>query len=208
MSVIIRAGNERDMAAVLELLKELAVIKKQSNAVTITIYDLIRDGFSKNKIFKIFVAVNGDEVVGFALFCNSYSASGKSVVLEDIFVNSENKNSGIGLALFSKFLEYAKKNNIHRLEWGLLEKYEDLIKLAIDYSKTLNLNSLSELFKKLGIMHYVDNNILIFGFRSDNISSKHINEIINIFEVKHSKTLDIDMVFIDKKYEEELNILL
>lgn len=88
------------------------------------------------------------------------------------------------------------------------EKYEDLIKLAIEYSKTSNLDLLSELFKKLSIMHYIDNNILIFGFRSDSISSKHINEIINTFGVKHSKILDIDIVFIDKKYEEELSILL
>lgn len=129
MSFIIRKGKERDMASVLDLLKELAIIKGKENEVVITIYDLINAGFSTEKLFNAYVAEKNEKIVGFALFCKTYSTNGRSIILEDIYVNNENKKSGIGLALFSKFLEYAIKNKIHRLEWAIKEEHENLIKM-------------------------------------------------------------------------------
>jgi GNAT superfamily N-acetyltransferase len=129
MSFLIRPGEIKDMTAVVDLFKELAIIKKQPNAVKITNYDLINDGFSSNHMFKTYVAVKDDEIIGVALFYKSYSTSGRSLILEDVYVNKANKNKGIGLSLFAKFLEIAKTNDIHRLEWGLLEEFTDLMEL-------------------------------------------------------------------------------
>ena len=56
MSFKIRKGIENDMQSVLNLITELAVFEKEPEAVDITVADLIKDGFSKNPKFQIFVA--------------------------------------------------------------------------------------------------------------------------------------------------------
>lgn len=129
MSFLIREGKVGDMVSVLELIHELAAIKKKEDKVTITIYDLIRDGFSVNWLFKTYVAETEGKVVGFAMYYKSYSTNGRSLILEEIFVSKNYKKAGIGLSLFAKVLDFAKKNDINRLEWGVLTHYENLIKL-------------------------------------------------------------------------------
>ena len=131
MDYLIREGIVSDMTPVLELINELAVIRNQEEKNTITIYDLIRDGFSIRPKFKIFVAEVNGSVVGFNLFIKSFSVNGASLILEDVFVTKKHKKSGIGLALFSKFIAYGKENNLNlnHLEWGILERFENLIKM-------------------------------------------------------------------------------
>ncbi len=129
MDFTIRRGEARDMADILELINELATIKKTPNPVTITMYDLINCGFSKAELFTSYVAEIGDKIVGFMLFTKSYSISGKTLRLEDVFVSSAYKKRGIGISLFSKFLEYAEKANAHLLEWVLQERFKNLLDL-------------------------------------------------------------------------------
>ncbi len=127
MKLLIREGESKDMASVAELFEELAVFKNVSNA-SLTFYDLIRDGFSDKPKFQIFVAIDQKKeiIIGFLLFYKAYSISGKSLVLEDTFVTPEYQNNGIALTLFSKFLEYANKNNVNLLEWTLRDNSPNL----------------------------------------------------------------------------------
>ena len=55
MSFIIREGQKQDVKAVLDLITELAVFEKEPDAVEITVEDLLKDGFSDNPKFKIFI---------------------------------------------------------------------------------------------------------------------------------------------------------
>ncbi len=127
MDFLIKEGEVSDMPTVLELIKELAKITGKD--VKIDVYDLIKDGFSLNPLFKVFVAEIKREIVGFAIFYRAYSTNGKSMILEDIFVSKKYKNFGIGLSLFAKFLNVARKNGMKRLEWTLLDKHKNLLKL-------------------------------------------------------------------------------
>ena len=52
----IRKGNPQDMEAVLGLIQDLADFEKESNAVVITVEDLICDGFGTTPLFHVFVA--------------------------------------------------------------------------------------------------------------------------------------------------------
>ena len=56
MDFIIRRGQVKDMQSVLDLITELAVFEKEPDAVDISVDDLVKDGFSENPKFKIFVA--------------------------------------------------------------------------------------------------------------------------------------------------------
>lgn len=129
MDFTIRRGEVRDMAAILELIEELAQVKKQSNSVLVTMYDLINNGFSKSELFISYVAEEGDKIAGFMLFTKSYSITGKSLRLEEVFVSARYKKKGIGISLFSKFLEYAESTKASLLEWVLQERFQNLLEL-------------------------------------------------------------------------------
>ena len=68
MDFIIRQGQVKDMQSVLDLITELAVFEKEPDAVDISVDDLVKDGFSENPKFKIFVAEQEHEIIGIALF--------------------------------------------------------------------------------------------------------------------------------------------
>ena len=56
------------MQSVLDLITELAVFEKEPDAVEITVEDLVRDGFSTNPKFKIYVAEQENAIIGIAFF--------------------------------------------------------------------------------------------------------------------------------------------
>lgn len=129
MDFFIRGGESSDMTSVFILIEELAKIKKQEERLSLTVYDLINDCFSKNNKFDLIVAEKDKEIVGFALYYKTYSISGESLTLEDVFVTKKHKKKGIGISLFAKFLDIAKKSEVAQSEWSLLKQFENLISL-------------------------------------------------------------------------------
>ncbi|MFT4646768.1 MAG: hypothetical protein ACI8ZX_003201, partial [Planctomycetota bacterium] len=73
MNFKVRLGQEKDMQAVFNLITELAVFEKEPEAVDITVADLVRDGFSQNPKFKVFVAEQEKNIIGIALFYERFS---------------------------------------------------------------------------------------------------------------------------------------
>ena len=120
--MIIRKGTQNDMAAVLELIKELAIYEKEPDAVVIKESDLVRDGFGENPLFYTFVAEVNHKIVGVALYYYRYSTwKGKTIHLEDLIVREEMRGTGIGLELYSKIIKQGKKDNVRRIEWNVLD---------------------------------------------------------------------------------------
>lgn len=120
--MIIRKGEKKDMARVLELIKELAEFEKEPEAVEITVADLERDGFSENPLFHTFVAEINGVIEGIALYYNRYSTwKGKTIHLEDLIVTANMRGKGIGQALYSRIMQQAKEDNVKRVEWAVLD---------------------------------------------------------------------------------------
>ena len=118
----IRKGNPEDMEAVLSLIKELAVFENESNAVVITVEDLVRDGFSSTPLFHVFVAEVESKIVGIALYYYRYSTwKGKTIHLEDLVVKENMRGSGVGFALYSEIIKQGKKDKVRRIEWNVLD---------------------------------------------------------------------------------------
>lgn len=118
----IRKGKKEDMSSVLNLIKELAVFEKEPDAVVVTVSDLEHDGFSERPLFETFVAEVDHEIVGMALYYNRYSTwKGKTIHLEDLIVTEKMRGSGVGFALYSEILKQAKKDNVRRVEWNVLD---------------------------------------------------------------------------------------
>jgi len=118
----IRKGEKKDMKAVLELIRELAVFEKEPDAVEVTLADLERDGFGDNPLFHTFVAEVNDRIVGIALYYYRYSTwKGKTIHLEDLIVREDMRGSGLGFALYSKIIEQGKIDQVRRIEWAVLD---------------------------------------------------------------------------------------
>lgn len=122
MEFIIRKGLETDMQSVLDLIIELAVFEKEPDAVEITVDNLIKDGFSINPKFKVFVAEENGVVIGIALFYERYSTwKGKTIHLEDLMVTESKRKLGAGKALYTAVLKYAFDNDFNRVAWEVID---------------------------------------------------------------------------------------
>ena len=122
MDFIVRLGEKRDMQSVFDLITELAVFEKEPDAVEITVEDLIRDGFSINPKFKVYVAEQENVVIGIALFYERYSTwKGRAIHLEDLIVTKSKQKIGAGKALYTAVLKYALDNNFNRVAWEVID---------------------------------------------------------------------------------------
>ena len=129
MNFLIRKANQDDMQEVLSLIKELALFEKEPDEVEVSREELISDGFGDEKSFCCFVAEMESKIIGMALFYPRYSTwKGKVLHLEDLIVSEKFRGKGIGYALFSKFINYAHKKKVRRVQWVVLDWNASAIK--------------------------------------------------------------------------------
>ena len=129
----IRKGSEKDIPAVLALIKELAVYEKEPEAVVVTEEQLLEDGFGSNPSYGLYVAEMDGKVVGISLYYYRYSTwKGRCLYLEDLIVTESYRGKGLGKALFEITLEQARKDNCAKMNWQVL----DWNTPAIDFYKT------------------------------------------------------------------------
>ena len=122
MKFKIREAKPTDMPAVLELIQELAEFEKEPEAVIISAEDLKKDGFGENPAFTCFVAEANGKIEGMALCYFRYSTwKGKTVHLEDLVVRESMRGKGLGNALYTRVIEFAKKQGVKRTEWVVLD---------------------------------------------------------------------------------------
>ena len=141
MDFTVRLGEKKDMQSVLDLITELAVFEKEPDAVEITVEDLVRDGFSTNPKFKIYVAEQENAIIGIALFYERYSTwKGRAIHLEDLIVTKSKQKIGAGKALYTAVLKYALDNNFNRVAWEVIDWNTN----AIDFYKSTGATYLND----------------------------------------------------------------
>lgn len=130
MDYSIRECKKEDLPEVLELIQELAAFENEPDAVEVTVADLEKYGFGKQPLFSCVVAEAASGIVGMALFYFRFSTwKGRTIHLEDLIVKQQYRGKGIGKALYKKVLQMAKKHQVKRVEWVVL----DWNKNAIDF---------------------------------------------------------------------------
>ena len=133
--LIIRKALPSDMGDVLSMIKELAEFEKALDKVKMTKDQLIEDGFGRSPFFNCNIAFYEGEVCGYAFYYFGYSTwNGKTLYLEDIMIKSAFRRKGIGQKLFDKIVGIAKKENVKRFDWQVLNWNQP----AIDFYKKNN----------------------------------------------------------------------
>lgn len=118
MNLIIRQGSENDFPALLALIKELAEYEKAPEKVTNSVERMKQE----QDCFNFFVAELDGEVVGIALYyIVYYTWVGKSLYLDDLYVNQEHRGKNIGTQLLNKVFEIARSEDCQRLRWQVLD---------------------------------------------------------------------------------------
>ena len=137
LAFTVRKGTLDDVPFVFNLIMELALYEKAPQEVTVTLDELVADGFGDNPIYGLFVAEQGNVIVGIALYYEKFSTwKGRSLFLEDIIVTESKRGNGIGHALFQSVIAVAKERNSARMEWQVLDWNEP----AINFYKKYNAN--------------------------------------------------------------------
>lgn len=136
---IIRSAKSTDMQQVHALIRELAVYENAEAEHTNSVQQLIEDGFGQSKLFDCIVSELDNKVVGFALFYTSYSTwKGSCLYLEDFLVTETLRRKGIGKQLFDEVLAIARKRNVGRFEWQVLDWNKTAINFYHKYNSILD----------------------------------------------------------------------
>ena len=158
MKISIRKARKEDMAAVLDLIIELAVFEKEPEAVEVSVADLERDGFGNNPEFQCFVAEADNKVEGIAIVYNRYSTwKGTVLHLEDLIVSKNKRGNNIGTLLLDEVVKYGNKLGVKRICWEVLDWNES----AISFYQNKGANVMRDWdvvqLNKKGIKDYLSN---------------------------------------------------
>lgn len=126
----IRFAAPTDCGVILDLIRELADYEKLAHEVVADLPAIRATLFGVRPAAEVLLAELSGEVVGFALFFQSYSTFlGKpGLYLEDLFVRPAARSRGIGGALMSACARIAVQRHYGRFEWAVLDWNEPAMK--------------------------------------------------------------------------------
>jgi GNAT superfamily N-acetyltransferase len=141
-SVAIRAATPEDVPLLFSLVMALAEYERAPEQVTGTEAMLAEALFGERPAAEGVVAELDGAPAGFALFYTTFSTwqCRPGLWLEDLFVLTERRRAGVGLALLAHLAAVAQERGCGRVEWAAL----DWNTPAIDFYLRLEAESLSE----------------------------------------------------------------
>jgi GNAT superfamily N-acetyltransferase len=126
--ILIRRAVKEDCAAMMDLIKELALYEKAPEEVTVDFDHFVQSGFGEKPVWWAFVGEVDQKVVGFALYYIRYSTwKGQRLYLEDILVTESFRGKGIGKMLFDRLIEETKEKKFSGMVWQVLDWNEPAI---------------------------------------------------------------------------------
>ncbi len=139
---IIRPATRDDVPLILQFIKELAEYEKLAHEVVATEELLTETLFGAKPGAEVVLAYADGKAVGFALFFHNFSTflGRPGLYLEDLYVKSEMRGSGIGRKILAYLAHLAKQRNCGRFEWWVL----DWNKPAIDFYRKLGAKPMDE----------------------------------------------------------------
>ncbi len=122
MTLRIEDATPGDISTIVRLVTRLAEYEKLDGQMVATEADFERALFGAERTARALIAFVGDAPVGFAVYFHTFSTFlGKpGIYLEDIFVEAEYREKGVGTALLKRVAKIAREENCGRVEWSVL----------------------------------------------------------------------------------------
>lgn len=119
----VRTATPDDVPDILRLIRALADYEREPDAVATTEDDLRTWLFGDDAVADVLVAEAAGRVVGMALWFRTYSTwtGVPGIHLEDLFVEPEQRGSGLGKALLTSLARIAVDRGYQRVEWVVLD---------------------------------------------------------------------------------------
>ena len=129
-----RYATEGDVALIIKLVRQLAEYENMLDQVVAT-EELMKKWIFEEKKAEVIFALEGDTVVGMALFFHNFSTflGRAGIYLEDLFVLPEYRGRGYGKGLLRALARITVERGCGRLEWSCL----DWNKPSIDFYLSL-----------------------------------------------------------------------
>jgi len=134
MTVNIRKIETGDFNVLINLFKEFALFEKLPDKMINSVEQMLLE----KEYLTGFVAVNsGNQIVGYVTyFFGYYTWIGKSLYMDDLYVQTDSRGLGVGTKLINEVIEFAKAENCKKLRWQVSEWNQP----AIDFYKSLGAN--------------------------------------------------------------------
>jgi len=118
----IRFAQEKDIAAILGMISQLAEYEKMLDQVKVT-EQLLNEAIFKRRAAEAIIGERCGEPVAYAIFYPVFgSFSGKTgLFIEDLYVKADIRRRGLGKALFAFVAKIAVERGYKRLMWTVLD---------------------------------------------------------------------------------------
>ncbi len=138
----IRQAGEKDIALILEFIRELARYEKLEDEVTATEELLKQNLFGKRRHAEVIIGEYHSEAVAFALYFHNFSTflAKPGIYLEDLYVRESVRGKGIGKTMLTYLARLAVRRGCGRVEWWVL----DWNSPAIDFYERLGATAMDE----------------------------------------------------------------
>ena len=155
----IRPARVEDSQLIADMVRELAIYEKLEHECLISAAKVQQSLFSDTPQAYALVAEYAAEPAGFALYFYNFSTflTKRGIYLEDLYVRSQYRGQGLGIALLRRLAKIAHEQNCERLEWCVLnwntnsiKFYQSLGAQSMDEWTTYRLsgNAITELAEK------------------------------------------------------------
>ncbi|NND14974.1 MAG: GNAT family N-acetyltransferase [Eudoraea sp.] len=156
-TIEIRRANINDMAAVLNLILELARFEESESSVVMTTEKLQLDGFKEHPDFICWVAEYNGTIAGMAFVYQRYSTwVGPALHLEDLIITKSMRGKGIGGRLLDEVVKYGSSQGVRRISWEVLDWNEPAIKFYEERGARIMRDWHVVQLDEVGIKNYLD----------------------------------------------------
>ena len=152
MAYTYREATTADLPAILGLIKELALFEKAPEQVTNTVERMEQE---QDLFDTIVVEEESGSIVAIALYFYAYSTwVGKTLYLDDLYVQPAHRGHGIGSALLNQLFDIARAADCQRVRWQVLDWNEPAIQLYKKSGATLDGSWYNCDFDRQGILEF------------------------------------------------------
>jgi GNAT superfamily N-acetyltransferase len=121
-NITIRKATKTDCSGIFDLSIALAKHHDMAHCVTIKYEDFEAFGFGENPAWWAYIAEYDGKIVGFALYYVRFATwRGRTLYLEDFFIDNEMRGKGAGKMLFNALIEEAKSQKMVAINWQVMK---------------------------------------------------------------------------------------